>query len=147
MYSGERAQSLVEVIVGVGIMAVVVASTLGAVVAATHRFGADPAQSALEASVASEMRVATDLLKYQGATISPTSVATTIPLPSASPLAATMSISTTTLANGGVSITIAGITESPPHSYSTTTTLSQRALPPGSQVVAPTTIAAPTGAP
>lgn len=102
----ERGDSLVEVVVAVAIIAMA-AGTLGAAtIAAVHRFGPDPLQSALEAAVTREMRIAVDIMKYQGARLPTTTVATAVPLPSGSPLPVHLSLSTTTAASGAVTIVL-----------------------------------------
>ena len=106
MRSLERGDSLVEVVIAVAIIAIAVGALGAALIAAEHRFGPDPIESALEATVAREMRVAVDVMKYQGATLPSTSVATTIPLPSGSPLSAHLSASSTTAADGSVTIVL-----------------------------------------
>jgi hypothetical protein len=102
----ERGESLLEVIVAVAIVSGVVAAVLGGVVAATHRFGPDPIHEALVQRTQSELRIAMDALKYQGATLSPTTVATTVPLAGGSPLPAHETLATSTSADGSLVITI-----------------------------------------
>jgi Tfp pilus assembly protein PilV len=102
----ERGDSLLEVVVAVAIIVVAAGALGAATITAVHRFGSDPLQSALEATVTREMRIAVDVLKYQGSNLPATTVATAIPLPSGSPLPAHLSLSTTTAANGAVTIVL-----------------------------------------
>ena len=102
----ERGDSLLEVVVAVAIIAVAAGALGAATIAAVHHFGPDPLQSALEATVTREMRIAVDLVKYQGASLPAATVATTIPLPSGSPLPAHLSLATTNAANGSVTIVL-----------------------------------------
>jgi prepilin-type N-terminal cleavage/methylation domain-containing protein len=102
----ERGDSLLEVVVAVAVIAVAAGALGAATIAAVHRFGPDPLQNSLEATVTREMRIAVDLMKYQGASLPATTVATAIPLPSGSPLPAHLSLSTTTDANGAVTIVL-----------------------------------------
>lgn len=106
---GERGESLVEVVVAVAIVAIFTGALGAATIAAVHRFGPDPIQSALEASVTREMRVAVDVLKYQGASLPASGIATTIPLPSGSPLPVSYALSTQTNADGSVKIVLTAI--------------------------------------
>ncbi len=108
----ERGDSLVEVVVAVAIIAIAVGALGAASIAAFHRFGPDPLQSALEATVTREMRIAVDVMKYQGASLPTTTVATAIPLPSGSPLSAHLSLSTTTASNGSVTIVLSATDDS-----------------------------------
>ena len=114
------------------------AGVLGAAtIAAVHRFGPDPIQSALEASVTREMRIAVDVMKYQGGTLPSGSLATTIPMPSGSPLPVSYAISTTN-ASGAVTIVLSATDSS---DSTKNVTLSQTILAPaplpGARVSAP----------
>jgi Tfp pilus assembly protein PilV len=135
--SDERGESLVEVVVAVAIVALFAGALGAATIAAVHRFGPDPIQSALEASVTREMRIAVDVMKYQGGTLPSGSLATTLPLPSGSPLPVSYSISTTT-ANGAVNIVLSA-TDS--NDSTKSATLSQTIVAPaplpGARVSAP----------
>ena len=102
----ERGDSLVEVVVAVAIIATALGALGAATIAAVHRFGPDPFQSALEGAVTREMRIAVDVMKYQSATIAPSTVATTIPLPSGSPMPAHLALEATTDTDGSVTIVV-----------------------------------------
>jgi prepilin-type N-terminal cleavage/methylation domain-containing protein len=102
----ERGDSLVEVVVAVAIIAIAVGALGGTLIAAEHRFGPDPIESALEETTTREMRIAVDVMKYQGASLPSTSLATTIPLPSGSPLPVVLSVTTATAADGSVTIVL-----------------------------------------
>lgn len=106
MRSAECGDSLLEVVVAVAIIAITVGAVGAALIAAEHRFGPDSIESALEASVSREMRVAVDVMKYQGASLPSTSIATTIPLPSGSPLPTHLTLTSTTAAGGAVTIVL-----------------------------------------
>jgi hypothetical protein len=99
-------ESLVEVVIAVAIVSIACAALLGGTLAAARRFGPDVARSALDRTAQREMRIALDLMKYQGNAIAPTTVATTIPMPGASPAPAHVSISTVVLAGGAVTLAI-----------------------------------------
>lgn len=143
MRSGERGESLIEVVVAVAIVAILAGALGAATIAAVHRFGPDPIQSALEASATREMRIAVDVMKYQGGALPSGSLATTIPLPSGSPLAASYSISTTTI-NGSVNIVLTA-TDSSDSTKSVTLgqTIAAPAPLPGARVSAPIQGSAP----
>jgi hypothetical protein len=102
----ERGDSLVEVVIAVAIVAIAVGALGGALIAAERRFGPDPIESALEATTTREMRIAVDVMKYQGASLPSTSLATTIPLPSGSPLPVVLSVTSATAADGSVTIVL-----------------------------------------
>jgi Tfp pilus assembly protein PilV len=102
----ERGDSLVEVVIAVAIVAIAVGALGGTLIAAERRFGPDPIESALEATVTREMRIAVDVMKYQGASLPSTSLATTVPLPSGSPLPVVLSVTSATAADGSVTIVL-----------------------------------------
>lgn len=136
MRSLERGDSLVEVIVAVAIIAIAVGALGAALIAAEHRFGPDPIESALEATVTREMRVAVDVMKYQGASVPSTTVATTIPLPSGSPLPAHLSL-TTTPTGGSVTIVLSASDDNDATKIATLSqTIAAPAPPPDSLVPA-----------
>lgn len=145
----QRGQALIETILATAIAAVFVGAVLAGVVAANAHFGPDPAREALDDALAREMGVARNLVKYQGTTLAPATVATSVPLPDGSPLPATLQLESTALAGGGMQITIAasatwnGATEN----RSLTTTLLAPAPLPGSSIALPGLAPAPTGAP
>jgi hypothetical protein len=144
VHPGERGDSLIEVVVSVAIAAIAVGAFAAGTIAAFHRFGADPVQSALEATVTREMRIAVDLLKYQGASVPPASVATTIPMPSGSPLSVQLTLGTSSDADGSVTVTItATSTNDTAKTASATQTIAAPAPLPGARIPA----AAPGAAP
>jgi len=144
----ERGQSLVEVVVSVGLVAVTLGAVTTAAIVATHRSGPDPVQTALQQIVERESRIAVDLLKYQGGTIVPTTVATAVPLPSGSPLAAHVSVSVSPLPGGGQSVQLHAVSDADPTKQVTLiTTIANPAPLPSSSVSASGTAPAPTGAP
>ena len=134
--------------VGVGILAIAVVAITAGTMSALHRFGGDPVQTALQRAVQREMRIATDVAKYNDNTIVANTIATTVPMPSASPIPVQMSIRT---AAGPASATIVTITATDTNDQSKTATLNATlpgaAPAPGSTVMPNVTVAAPTGAP
>ena len=147
MRASESGASLIEATVAVGILAVVVGATLNAASLAIHRFGPDPYQAALERATLQEARIAADILKYDGTSLTPQSIATSVPLPSASPLPVHMSLMTTGLPDGSVTIVVQTSSNSPSRSATERLTLAQRAPAPGARILVPGTVPGPTGAP
>lgn len=106
MRDAQRGDSLIEVVVAVAIVAIALGSLVSGTLAAAHHFGPDAVSEALRRHVDDEMRVAADLLKYQGASLSPATVATTIPLVGASPLPVHVSLAVSPIPQGGTAIAI-----------------------------------------
>jgi len=115
---------------------------------AARTAGNDTVRAALQDAAEREMAIAVDVLKYQGSAIVPATVATTLPMPAGSPLPAVLSIQTATSAGGAVSVSIrAASTGSPAASATVNAVLTQQAPLPGSRVLEPGLVPAPTGAP
>ncbi len=106
MRENERGEGLLEAIVAAAIVSVVVAEVLGGVIAATSHFGPDPIHEALAQRAQSEVRVAIDTLKYQGSTLVPNTVATSVPLPGGNPIPVHETLATSNNADGSIAITI-----------------------------------------
>ena len=144
MRSGERGESLVEVVVAVAIVAIAAGALGTATIAATHRFGPDPIQSALETSVTREMRIAVDVMKYQGANLPAASIASAIPMPSGSPLPVSYALSSQTNADGSVTIVLSATDSSnDTKSAALSQTIAAPAPLPGARIPASTTGTAP----
>jgi Tfp pilus assembly protein PilV len=142
--SGERGDSLLEVVIAVAIVATAFGALGALTIAAAHRFGPDAVQSALESAVAREMRVAVDVMKYQGATLAPATIATAIPLPSSSPVAVQMSLNSTTASDGSVTIVLTATSDAEnAQSATLQQTIAAPAPVPGSRVPASANGAAP----
>src|SRR5579863_31997 len=109
--------------VAVGIVAIATSAAIGGAIAAAHTFGPDLRYEALHAALEREAGLATDLLKYRGGTIVPATVATTIPLPGASPEPAHVSIGSSPMPNGAVSVTLAASLDDRPQETATFTTV------------------------
>jgi hypothetical protein len=140
--------NLLEAVFAVAIVAVVSGATLQAAVGAVRSAAGDPIRDALQARAADESHLALDVLKYDGSAIAPRAVATTIPLPTGTPLPVRMAISSAAQTGGGAIVTIS-VTDAgePSESVTVTARLDARAPLPGSQQSAPGLVAAPTGAP
>ncbi len=130
-----------------GILASVLGALLSLGAIAIRHFGPDPYQDAMDRATAQEARIAADLLKYEGTSLAPASLATTVPLPSASPLPVQMVLDVRSQPDGSTAITVSATSSSPVRAARASLLLAHRAPAPGSSVVAPATVAAPTGAP
>jgi len=128
-------------------VSVVAGAALDATILATRAAGMRPVRDALENEVRREMPVAIDLLKYQGGTIAPATVATTLPMPGGTPLPASVSIAVSPDPSGSFRLTLTAEAGDPTQRARLTATLGAQALVPGTIVTAPALAPAPTGAP
>jgi hypothetical protein len=143
----EQGSTLVEAAIAVAIATVVAGAALDATIFATRAAGMRPVRDALENEVRREMPVAIDLLKYQGGSIVPASVATTLPMPSGTPLPARVSVAVLPDPAGFFRVTLTAEAGDPPQRARLTATLGAQAPAPGTIVTAPGLAPAPTGAP
>jgi hypothetical protein len=140
--------NLLEATVAAAIVATVTGATLGAAASATKAAGGNPVRDALQAAATREMRVALDVLKYQGASIVPRAVPTGVPLATGTPLPAQLSIAASPDSNGALDVTVTAAAEDGSGQVARVTeTLDARAPLPGSQTRTPALVPAPTGAP
>jgi len=88
----QRANTLIEVAVAIAVIAIAAGAALSAFLAiGRHRVERDR-REALEACVRRELSTAVDIVKYSGGSIVPATVATALPMPAGSPLAAVVSL-------------------------------------------------------
>ncbi len=144
MDDAERGESLIGVVVAVALVATAMTALLASLLAAAHRFGPDPVAAALQRSARRELRIAADLAKYRGASLVPTSVATTLPLPSAAPIAAHLRLDAIADADGSLDVTITATSDANPNERAVVTRLLAPPVPlPSSDVPAARDGAAP----
>jgi type II secretory pathway pseudopilin PulG len=144
----QRGSALIETVVAIAIVSVAGGAILSAIVFATHTSKVSPTRSALESALRREMPLAVDVLKYQGGAIEPATVATTVPMPTGSPLTVRMSIAVSPAPEGSLRIAItASATNGAPDRVELSATLASRAPAPGAMLAAPGLAPAPTGAP
>ncbi|MBV8654446.1 MAG: hypothetical protein JO160_00280 [Candidatus Eremiobacteraeota bacterium] len=144
----QRGSALLETTIAVGILAVVAGAALGAGSFAAGSGARMAIRGALQDAAESELRIALDALKYDGTSLAPRTVATTVPLPGASPLPVALSLQTAPQADGSVYVTITAAARTDASQRVTLeATLDRRAPLPGTQLRAPGLVPAPTGAP
>lgn len=143
----QRGSALVETAIAVAVAGLVAGAVLDATILAMRSAGMRPVREALEDEVRREMAVALDVLKYQGGTIVPAAVATTLPMPAGSPLAARVSITLSPDPSGAVSVTVTAAASDPAQHVTLHATAGAQAPLPGTLVTAPGLVPAPTGAP
>jgi hypothetical protein len=140
--------TLFETTIAIGILATLAGTTLGVSAMAAHAAANAAMRSVMQDAAEREMRVALDVLKYQGGALAPVAIATTLPLSGASPLPVQLSLSASTAPSGATSVTIAVVaTDDSAQRVTIGGTLDRRAPVPGSVLHAPGLVPAPTGAP
>jgi len=148
MGTSAKVATLLETTIAVGILATVAGGTLGVSAMATRAAAGAAERAALQSAAEREMRVALDVLKYQGGALAPAAVSTSLPLAGASPLPVQMSVQSAVRADGTTSVTI-GVVSTSDSTERTILygTLDRRAPLPGTVLRAPGLVPAPTGAP
>ncbi|HUY11848.1 MAG TPA: hypothetical protein VMV73_06270 [Candidatus Dormibacteraeota bacterium] len=149
MHARTAGFTAIETVVAAGILALVIGAVSTAMLAQSRSLSDGAIADALGSEVREEARIAADALKYDGSTILPASVPTSLPMPIGSPLPITLSLSEIDLGDGGLEITTRAITEVAQGSQSRSATLSllRRMPEPGSEIMASAPVAAPLGAP
>jgi type II secretory pathway pseudopilin PulG len=144
----EKGSALLETTVAIAIVAMVAGATLAATTFAAGVAGRNAVRTVLQEAAEAELRVALDVLKYQGSTLVPATIATALPMPSGSPLPARLSIGVVDAASGGIAVTVTATAASDTSQQVTLgATLDHRAPLPGAQLHASGLVPAPTGAP
>jgi hypothetical protein len=117
---------------------------MGALLGSLHGAAGSPVRDALDSALAREMPLARDILKYQGSNVPPAVIATTLPMPSGSPLAARLSIQTS---RRGDAVRVVVQASAVGVRRSMAATLGAQAPLPGTVVRPSGLVPAPTGAP
>jgi type II secretory pathway pseudopilin PulG len=148
----QRANTLIEVAVATAIIAIAAGAALSAFLSTgRHRFERDR-REVLEACVRRELSTAVDIVKYNGGSIVPASVATTLPMPGGSPLPATVTLSIRR-AGGAMQIDVSaqasGATSDGDAAQRAElrATVASQAPMPGSELLRSGRVPAPSGAP
>lgn len=140
--------TLFETTIAIGILATIAGATLGVSAMATHAAANAAVRSVMQDAAEREMRLALDVLKYQGGALAPVTLATALPLAGASPLPVRLSLSTSTTPGGATTVTVGLVaTDDSAQRVTIDATLDRRAPLPGTVLHAPGLVPAPTGAP
>lgn len=140
--------TLFETTIAIGILATVAGTTLAVSAMAAHAWANAAMRSVMQDAAEREMRVSLDVLKYQGGALAPVTIATTLPLGSASPLPVRLSLSASTAPSGATSVTISvAAMDDSTQRVTLGAELDRRAPLPGAVLHAPGLVPAPTGAP
>jgi hypothetical protein len=119
---------------------------LGVMIPAVRHLTPEPAQVALQMLVDREIHVASNLLKYSSSAVAPAAIATSVPIPNASPLPITLQLQTSAQGSATI-VTVIAHDASGVHSAQSQATIASRAPQPGSTIVPAILVPAPTGAP
>lgn len=142
----ERGSSLAEAIVAVAIVCLAVGAAVTVAIPALHRLVPDAESTALAHAAQNELAAAIDITKYDGSTLVPNVVTTTVPLSGASALTATLTLAVSPDGDArDIEVTAAAADGSA--SAHVDATIAARAPQPGSTIAPGIAVAAPTGAP
>lgn len=142
MRAHERGESIVDALVATAIIAMVAGAVVEGALAATHQFGAQPVNEALRAIATRELRIAVDVLKYQGGSIAPATIATSAPMPGGSPIPIHLSI-TSAIVGGGFAVTVQAAADGRMQSATMSANVPQPVPLPSSEIASPSGGAAP----
>ncbi len=156
--------TLAEVTISVAIAAIAIGGTLTAFIFAVRALAPDARDAAMQQAADRELRIARDILKYEGSSLVPAAVQTSVPIPNASPLPVLLSLTVSgagrdqdgsmsprtggaKAATAARTVTITAKEMGGPRVASAQAVIATRAPQPGETFTAPQSAAAPTGAP
>ncbi len=139
--------NLLEAAVAAALVAILGVAALGASASALHAAGGNPVRDALRAAARNELRMALDVLKYQGATLVSRSATTALPLPSATTVPVRLDLAVIGAPDGSTRAVVTATALASGERVTLAATLAARAPLPGSTVIVPALAPAPTGAP
>ncbi len=144
-----RGFTALETTIAAGLMAMLFAAVGTGLVREGAAFQSGVAADALAAAAHEELRIAADALKYEGSSLQPAAIATTLPMPAGSPIPAQISLSLSPLPGGTFTIRVRASSRIGSATLVREATLVvERRMPlPGSSITAATPVAAPFGAP
>lgn len=137
--------TLAEAAVALAIVSLTVAGISGALVSAARRMTGNARTLALQRACDRALREARDILKYDGSSLVANEATISVPMPGASPLAATIQLIMTPQADGTAIVVTASADGA--SSARASGVMTARAPQPGSTFAPAQTVAAPTGAP
>lgn len=138
--------TLAEAAATTAIVALATGAILTAALPAVRGERGGPADVALGQIVDREVRAARDVLKYDGSSLVPTTEATMLPLPGASPVPITLQLALDTIGTS-TTITVTASTSDGTHTARAQAVIAARAPQPGRTFTPAGLVAQPTGAP
>ena len=143
-FHSQTGATLAEAAVATGIAALAIGAALGVAGPAVRRLAPDPRDQALGRLAAGQLAIARDILKYDGSSIAPNAIATTVPMPGGTPLSVALRVDVR-IADGATTVTVTAT--SGDRAQTRTALVAARAPRPGSTIAPAALVAAPTGAP
>ena len=143
-FHSQTGATLAEAVVATGIAALAIGAALGVAAPAVRRLSPDARDAALAQLARDQLAIARDVLKYDGSSIAPNAIATTVPMPDGSALPVALRLDVRA-GDGATLVTVTAT--SGDRAQTQTATVAARAPQPGSTILAPGLVAAPTGAP
>jgi len=143
-FHSQTGATLAEAVVATGIATLAIGAALGIAAPAVWRLSPDARDLALAQLAREQLRIARDILKYDGSRVVPDAIATTVPLPDGTALPVVVRLDAQAI-DGATLVTVTATAGE--RTQSQTATVAARAPQPGSTILASGLVAAPTGAP
>lgn len=143
-FHSQTGATLVEAVVATGIAALAIGAALGVAAPAVRRLAPDPRDLALAQLARGQIAIARDILKYDGSSLAPNAIATSVPMPDGTALAVTLLLDVRV--TGGATV-VSVTAASGDRAQTQAATIASRAPQPGSTIAPAGLVAAPTGAP
>lgn len=143
-FHSQTGATLAEAVVATGIAALAIGAALGVAAPAVRRLSPDPRDVALAQLARGQLAIARDILKYDGSSIAPNAIATSVPMPDGTALPVALRLDVRP-AGGAMLVTVTA--SSGDRIATQSATIAARAPQPGGTIAPAALVAAPTGAP
>jgi hypothetical protein len=143
-FHSQTGATLAEAVVATGIATLAIGAALGIAAPAVRRMSPDARDAALAQLAREQIAIVRDILKYDGSRVAPNAIATSVPLPNGTALPVVLRLDVRAV--DGATLVTATAT-SGDRTQAQTATVAARAPQPGSTILMPGLVAAPTGAP
>jgi len=143
-FHSQTGATLAEAVVATGIAAIAIGAALGIAAPAVRRMVPDARDIALAQLARAQVAIARDILKYDGSSIAPNAIATSVAMPGGTRLPVELRLDVRA-ADGATLVTVTATSGDRTEAQSAA--IAARAPQPGGTIAPAALVAAPTGAP